>query len=127
MRPGISLRRALAILVLGLTRGRCPACGGASMFRGLYELHEACPSCGVRLEASDGAWLGAVAIGYAFGALFAFAVGLVELRWHPIAEAGLDPLWTIALVSLPVTALAYRPAKGLWFSLIYIYGLAGEE
>ena len=97
------------------------------MFRGFYTLHEACPACGTRLEISDGAWLGGIAIGYLFGALFAFGLGLVELRWHPIREAGLDPLWTIAVLSLPVTALAYRPAKGLWFSLLYLYGLAGDD
>lgn len=97
------------------------------MFGGLYELRERCPACGTRLDASDGAWLGGVAIGYAFGALFAFALAIAEVRWHSIAEAGLDPLWTIALVSLPFTVLAYRPAKGLWFSLQYVYGLAGDE
>jgi len=96
------------------------------MFRGFYTLHDACPVCATRLEGSDGAWLGGVAIGYLFGALFAFGLGMVELRWHAIRDAGLDPLWTIAVLSLPITALAYRPAKGLWFSLLYLYGLAGE-
>jgi len=126
MRQGISELRALGILANGLLRGRCPACGGHSMFRGFYGLHAACPACGTRLEISDGAWLGGVAIGYMFGALFAFCLGMAELRWHPIRDAGLDPLWTIAVLSLPVTALAYRPAKGLWFSLLYLFGLAGE-
>ena len=28
----------------------------------------------------------------------------------------------LALASLPVTALAYRPAKGLWFALLYLAG-----
>lgn len=97
------------------------------MFKDFWELHERCPVCSIRHEIASGAWLGSVAIGYGFGALFAFGLGLIELLYHPIAEAGLNPLWTIAIVSTPVTALLYRPAKGLWFALLYLYGLAGES
>lgn len=97
------------------------------MFRSAFELHARCPDCGSPHEVGDGAWLGGVAIGYAFGALFAVAVTIIELRWHPIAGLGLQPTWAIALASIVVTALAYRPAKGLWFSLLYLYGLAGES
>jgi uncharacterized protein (DUF983 family) len=127
VREGISARRAWAILLQGLVSGRCPNCGRASMFEGFYALHPRCPHCGVRHEIAEGAWLGAIAVGYGFGALFAFGLGLVELLYHPIASAGLNPLWTIAIVSIPVTALAYRPAKGLWFALLYLYRLGGEQ
>ncbi len=126
MREGISIARAVRLLLGGVFRGTCPACSRASMFRGAWELHERCPSCGVRHELSEGSWLGAVAIGYGIGALFAMALALIELRTHFIADAGLDPLWAIALSSIPATVLAYRPAKGLWFVLLYLYGLAGE-
>ena len=103
-------------------RGRCPHCGRGRMFRGFYALHTRCANCGTRFEREEGAWLGAVAVGYAFGALFGLACALVELAWHPIAHAGLSPAWTIAIASLPVTILAYRPAKALWFGLLYRYG-----
>ncbi len=92
------------------------------MFRGFYELHETGDVCGVRYQGSPGAWLGATALGHGIGALFVVAVGMVELLWGPLRARGLDPLWTIALASLPVTALAYRPAKGLWFVLLYLAG-----
>lgn len=114
--------RVLRVLALGAIPGRCPGCRRASMFRGFYELHETCGTCGVRYERSQGAWLGATALGYAIGALFVVALGMVELVWGPIRALGLDPLWTIAIASLPVTALGYRPAKGLWFALLYLAG-----
>lgn len=126
MRDGITSARALTILARGMVSGTCPNCGQRSMFRGFYELHERCPHCGVRHEIAEGSWLGGVAIGYAFGALFATILTLIELTSHPLREAGLPPTWTIAALSIPVTVLAYRPAKGLWFSLMYLYGLAGE-
>lgn len=127
MRDGISHARAVRLLAAGFFLGRCPACGRASMFRSAWELHELCPACGVRHELADGAWLGSVAIGYGIGALFAMALAFIELNTHVLARAGLDPLWTIALSSIPATVLAYRPAKGLWFVLLYLYGLAGEH
>ena len=92
------------------------------MFRGFYELHETCDVCGVRHQGSPGAWLGVTALGYGIGAVFVVALGMMELLWGPLRALGLDPLWTIALASLPVTALAYRPAKGLWFALLYLGG-----
>ncbi len=126
MREGISYGRALQLLAAGFFLGRCPACGRASMFRSLWELHERCPSCGVRHELEEGGWLGAVAIGYGIAALAAMLATVVELNAHALARAGLDPMWTIALGAIPVTVFAYRPAKGLWFTLLYLYGLAGE-
>lgn len=126
MRDGISYGRALRLLLAGFTLGRCPACGRTSMFRSMWDLHERCPSCGVRHELEEGAWLGAVAIGYGMAAVAAIVAGVIELNAHPIARVGLDPMWTIALGAVPVTVLAYRPAKGLWFTLLYLYGLAGE-
>jgi uncharacterized protein (DUF983 family) len=126
VRDGITTLQALKLLAAGFFLGRCAACSRASMFRSAWELHELCPSCGVRHELADGAWLGSVAIGYGIGALFAMALAFIELNWHPIARAGLDPLWTIALSSIPATVLGYRPAKGVWFVLLYLYGLGSE-
>lgn len=116
------MRAALRTLALAALAGRCPACLREPMFRGCYALRERCAACGVRYERSDGAWLGAAAIGYGFGALFVAALGTVELAAGPLRAAGLDPLWTIALLSLPATALAYRPAKGLWVALLWYAG-----
>lgn len=99
--------------------GRCPECGRTPMFASLYALHERCAICDTRYETAPGAWLGAIAIGYGLGALVAIMLAFVEVRWAPLRAAGLDPMWTIAVVSLLATALGYRPAKAVWFALLY--------
>lgn len=96
------------------------------MFRGFFTLYERCPNCGIRYEREDGAWLGATALGYSVGALVAVFLGLIELRWRPIGALGLHPLWTIMVVSLLVTVPAYRPAKGVWFALLWLYEFTDE-
>ena len=62
-------------------------------------------------------------IGYGFGVIAAILAVFIELVWGPIAAAGLDPMWTIAIAALVVTALSYRLAKGIWFSLLFRFGL----
>jgi len=101
---------------------RCPSCDRRSLFTGFYDVPVACPDCAVVYQVGEGAWLGAIAIGYGFGALAAMLAAFVELTWSPIREAGLDPLWTIAVAALIVTAIGYRPAKAIWFALLFIYG-----
>jgi len=120
MRSGVGFLGALHVLWLGAL-GRCPGCRTQSMFRGFATLYERCPNCGIKYEREDGAWLGALALGYTAGALAAVLLGLVELRWHPIRELGLHPLGTIIVVSLLVTVPAYRPAKGVWFALLWLF------
>ena len=102
---------------------RCPGCAERSLFDGFYDVPVTCSNCQLRYQVGDGAWLGAIAIGYGFGAIFAILVAAVELIWEPIRGAGLDPLWAIAIASLVVTAIGYRPAKSIWFALLYLYGL----
>ena len=102
--------------------GRCPECGQTSMFLSFYELHETCAVCGTRFESSSGEWLGATAFGYMIGALVGIALTLVEWRWSLIAQTGLSPVWTIVAISLVATAIGYRPAKAMWFALLYEWG-----
>lgn len=89
------------------------------MFSGYYSMHARCGNCGLRYQTSSGAWLGAIAIGYGIGALAAIVLTVVEVTWRPIRELGLDPMWTIAVVSLVMTAVGYRWAKGIWFALLH--------
>ena len=112
----------LRTLVQTGLRGRCPGCEQRSMFTDLFEIPEHCPVCGLRYQIHDGAWVGAIAVGYGFGVIAALLATFAELTWGPIRAAGLDPMWTIAVASLVVTGLAYRPAKSLWFSLLFRFG-----
>ena len=103
-------------------RGDCPGCEAQSMFTGLYEIPTRCSRCDLQYQVGEGAWLGAIAIGYGFGVVGAILAVFVELIWGPIRAAGLDPMWTIAVFGLVVTAVGYRPAKSIWFALLFRYG-----
>lgn len=103
--------------------GRCPNCEQQSMFRGFYDIPRRCSYCDLQYQVGEGAWLGAVAIGYGIGVIAAIIAVFVELIWGPIRAAGLDPMWTIAVGALVATALGYRPAKSIWFSLLFRFGL----
>lgn len=126
MRGGVTLFEALRLMALGAFPGTCPNCREHSMFRGFYTMYERCPRCGVRYERESGAWLGAVAIGYTLGALCVAALGVIELIWHPLAGIGVHPLATILVISLMATALGYRPSKGAWFVLLWLYEFTDE-
>ncbi len=102
-----------------IVRERCPHCGKGRFFAGFFSLRLRCTECDLRYQASDGAWLGALGIGYGVGALLGIVLGIAEVAWHPIGRTGLDPLWTIAVVSVAMSAVAYRPSKALWFAILY--------
>jgi uncharacterized protein (DUF983 family) len=127
MRPGITGGRAIEALAKGAVPGMCPSCGRASMFRTWIDLYERCPVCGLRYAPESGAWLGAIVVGYGIGALFVLLLVFIEVFAHPIRAIGLNPIWTITLAGLVVTALVYRPSKGLWFALLWVYGFTQDE
>ena len=126
MRAGLGSGEAIAALAQGAVPGLCPACRRHSMFRSWLDLYDRCPTCGVRYAVESGAWLGAVAVGYAIGAVFVMALVFIEVLAHPIARAGFDPIWSITIAGLVITVLSYRPAKGLWFALLWVYGFTED-
>jgi len=107
--------------------GRCPECGRTSMFSSFYGLHDRCEVCGTRFESNSGEWLGGTAIGYAIGAVVALALALIEVQWAPIRGLGLPAAWTIAAISLIATVIGYRPAKAIWFGLVYEMGFMARD
>ena len=127
MRVGLTGGQALGALVKGAIPGTCPSCGRASMFRSWLDLYDRCPSCGLTYAVESGAWIGAVVVGYGIGALFVFLLTFIELFAHPIRSVGLDPISTIVVAGVVVTVLAYRPSKGLWFALLWVYGFTQDE
>ena len=93
------------------------------MFNSYYGLHERCAVCGTHFESNSGEWLGGTAIGYAIGALVALALAVIEVEWAPLSRLGLPAMWTIASAVIVATLVGYRPAKAMWFGLVYELGL----
>ncbi|HVZ02574.1 MAG TPA: DUF983 domain-containing protein [Dongiaceae bacterium] len=93
---------------------RCPRCGQGKLFVGLLKPAERCSNCGLDFhadETGDGPvafviliW-GAIVMGFAFWAEFAFD----------------PPYWLFVLILIPISlggaALLMRPAKGVLMAL----------
>ncbi len=107
--------------------GRCPECGRTSMFNSFYGLHERCAVCNTRFESNTGEWVGGMSIGYALGAVVALALALIEVQWGLFRSIGLPAMWSIAVISLAVTVVGYRPAKAIWFALVYEMGFMDPD
>ncbi|MCB9795876.1 MAG: DUF983 domain-containing protein [Alphaproteobacteria bacterium] len=95
--------------------GRCPSCGQASAFAGVFELHERCPRCGVRFERWSGSWTIPTVIGYTTGAFLAFAVAIWLFRTRGLQK---HDEFIVAGVAVAGALVPYRFIKGA-----YVWGL----
>lgn len=98
----------LSPLSTGL-RGRCPHCGGASMYKGFLTLQSRCPACGLDYDFAD------PADGPAFFAMS--GVGILAMAGFMAFEFTVQPpVWVHFVVTFPLIALAcvgvLRPIKG---------------
>jgi uncharacterized protein (DUF983 family) len=88
---------------------RCPRCGKGKLFRGLLDIRERCPVCGLDLrehDAGDGAAVGVILL---LGAIVVTLAFWVEFRFAV--------LWPV--VTLPLAVLMMRPAKAALVALQY--------
>lgn len=80
-------------------RGRCPRCGRGRLFRGLLDVVERCPECGLDLRGNDAGDGPAVFVILGLGALLMIGVFWVEFRFQP-------PWWVHVVLWLPITFVA---------------------
>lgn len=111
LRPSLAAFRDVPRMLKTTLLGRCPACGQASVFAGVYRLKRTCPSCQVRFERDPGHFLGALAVAYGLGVL-TVAVLAAVLVWRFGLFTGLE--WALIGASLAAVPLLYRPAKAWW-------------
>lgn len=94
---------------------RCPACGGAPLFRGLFRMHDRCAACGAPFTREPGFYLGSIYINYGVtvivtGGLYAFLA--LILGWSQ--ESCLTACLVVAVL-LPVAF--FRHARSLLLTL----------
>lgn len=98
-------------------RGRCPACGSRGIFKGVSDLKEDCPTCGLHFEREDGYWLGSMIVIMAM-VLITFAVvtaGGIALFWPDVPWTGVTIAGVAANIAVPI--LGYGYAKSVWQGL----------
>jgi uncharacterized protein (DUF983 family) len=104
---------AVSILKAGLL-SRCPDCGQAPLFDGLLTIKSTCPACGADFSGEDSGDGPAVFV--------ILAAGAICVPFIVIAQLALKaPVWLVALVGLPLTALVciamLRPFKAIMFAM----------
>ena len=119
----MDFRRAGQLLSRGL-RLRCPRCGAAGAFRGLFTMRPECLSCKWRFEREQGYFLGAIYINYAVtvAVMLAGFFGLQYVARLSLAHQII--LWCGFGVVFPL--VFFRYSKSLWLCIDYIFNPAEE-
>jgi uncharacterized protein (DUF983 family) len=99
--------------LVAILRQRCPRCRTGRMFRGLFEMNDPCPVCGLPFQREEGYFLGAMYFSY--GLACAFLIGSYFI------VAALVPHWDTRLIALlatlpflPLAPLVVRYSRVLW-------------
>src|SRR5687768_873632 len=91
---------------------RCPRCGEAQMFQGLFRMLPECPVCGLRFEREPGYFLGAIYINYA-ATVVCMLVGFFLLDYFvQLSLTYQIIIWCSFAIVFPL--LFYRYSKSLW-------------
>lgn len=96
-------------------RLKCPRCGEAAMFTGLFAMRERCPACGHKFDREPGYFLGSIYINYGITSLL-ITLGYVTLRfgWN-LPNAGVLTGLLAFCVLFPT--FFFRYARALWVAL----------
>ncbi|MFQ5960834.1 MAG: DUF983 domain-containing protein [Candidatus Methylomirabilales bacterium] len=114
----MDLRGIRQILDRGL-RLKCPRCGAAPLFQGLFSMYPDCLSCYLRFEREPGYFVGAIYINYGVTAVTAI-VGYFALDYFigmPLLPQLI--LWSAFAVFFPL--VFFRYSRSLWLSFDYIF------
>jgi uncharacterized protein (DUF983 family) len=118
------MRRMLRILLCGLLL-ICPACRYGRMFRSLWTMNLRCPVCGIIFERDAGEVTGGMWINATVTSTLAVAPALYFALFTRISIALL--LGILAAFTIVFGLLFYRPARGLWVSILYLTGSIDED
>jgi uncharacterized protein (DUF983 family) len=98
---------------------RCPRCGGGKLYRGWFEMHERCPTCGLRFEREPGFFTGAYLINFAIteGFLFVLLMGFVLWKVQRPDAGIVGPLSIGLALAILLPVLFYPFARTIWSAL----------
>ena len=102
-------------LVTRAVRLRCPVCGQAPMFQGLFRMAPRCTACGFQYEREPGYFLGSIYFSYgAIGLITMVALLVLQfvLHWDIVGI-----LATLSVFIVACTVLGFRHARAFWLAL----------
>src|SRR5262245_39273559 len=118
------MRRMIRILLCGLLL-TCPACRYGRMFRSLWTMNLRCPVCGIIFERDAGEVTGGMWINTTVTSTLGVVLALYFAFFTKISLVLLFGI--LAILTIVVGLLFYRPARGLWVSILYLTGSIDEH
>ena len=94
---------------------RCPACDGARIFRGWFEMHESCAACGRRFQRDAGYFLGSIYFNYGVTGLLVVVTYFTMYFQGILADE--QRLIVLALFVIVFPLWFFRYARALWTAL----------
>ncbi len=104
-------------ILLGLFL-RCPNCEHGHMFRGLFQIEEKCPVCGVRFERAEGESIGGTMLNLLVAEALTVS-GLIITEGILHAPLAFELIFWISFNILFVV-LFYRHARAVWVAVTYL-------
>ena len=103
----------------------CPACRYGRMFRSLWTMNLRCPVCGIIFERDAGEVTGGIWINATVTSTLAMIPALYFALFTMVPMALLIGMLSLFVVVFGL--LFYRPARGLWVSILYLTGSIHED
>ena len=109
----------LQIVARGITN-RCPNCGGRTLFKAgtLFQINEACPACGLRIEKDEGFFLGSMSLNYGV-TLVCFLAPVALLAYKGVIGTT-AAIIVAGIGAVLVPALLYRSSRSWWLMNYYV-------
>lgn len=96
-------------------RLRCPACGAGPLFRGWFQMHEACNACGRSFRREQGFYLGSIYINYGVTVIVTGAIYAL-LAWG-LGTSHETALAVCLAVAVAFPVLFFRHARSFLLAL----------
>lgn len=104
---GTLIQRALSL--------KCPRCGNAPMFTGLFQMQERCPACQHKFEREPGYFLGSIYVNYGITAII-ITIAFVVLRFG-YGLPNKHVLTGLVAFCVIFPTLFFRYARALWVAM----------
>jgi len=102
-----------------MLRQRCPRCFAGKVYRGLLDMNETCPVCGLRFEREEGYFTGAMYVSYLLSLVLVFAI--FGVLWLVLPNGSLFAVGMLCLVTaavyLPLVPVVFRYSRVLYMHL----------
>src|SRR5438046_2660947 len=117
--PSPAVPRPTSTRWAAILRQRCPRCFAGKVYRGLLDMNETCPVCGLRFEREEGYFTGAMYISYLLSLVLVFAI--FGILWLLLPNGSLFAIGMLCLVTaavyLPLVPVVFRYSRVLYMHL----------